>query len=41
LVDVDATFPVFGETPELVEQSEGLFDDPAHRLVVVPGYRAG
>jgi hypothetical protein len=35
VVDVGAAFPVFGEAAELVEQGEGLFHDPAHRLVVV------
>ncbi len=35
MVDVGAAFPAFGEASELVEQGEGLFDDPAHRLVVV------
>jgi hypothetical protein len=37
VVDVGADVPAFSEAPELVE---GLFDDPPHRLVVVPGCRA-
>ena len=37
MVDVGAAFPAFGEASELVEQGQGLFDDPAHWLVVVTG----
>lgn len=37
MVDVGAAFPTFGESSELVEQGQSLFDDPPHRLVVVPG----
>jgi hypothetical protein len=35
VVDVGAAFPAFGQAPELVEQGQSLFDDPAHRLVVI------
>ena len=37
MVDVGAAFPAFGQASELVEQGEGLFHDPPHRLVVVSG----
>lgn len=36
MVDVGAAFPAFGESSELVQEGEGLFHYPAHRLVV-PG----
>jgi hypothetical protein len=39
-VDVGAAFPAFGQAPELVQQGEGLLDDPPHGLVVVPGAAA-
>ena len=36
-MDVGAAFPTGGQASELVQQGEGLLDDPAHGLVVVPG----
>ena len=37
MVDAGAAFQAFGEASELVEEGEGLFDDPADWLVVVSG----
>lgn len=40
MVDVGAAFPSGGQASELVQKGEGLFDHPAHGLVVVPGTAA-
>ena len=37
MVDVGAAFPSDGQATELVEQGEGLFDDPASRGDLVAG----
>jgi hypothetical protein len=37
VVDVGAAFPAFGQSPKLVQQCQGLLDDPARRLVVIAG----
>ena len=39
-VDVGAALPALGQASELVQQGEGLLDDPAHGLVVVPSATA-
>lgn len=37
VVEVGAAFPAGGQTAELMQQRQGLFDDPAHGLVDAPG----